>query len=99
VGTQYLIGAAFVAAPENYHTVLDVTADIKGNDLDIDDLEKAMYNMCRQGGGKSSADNMDNGFGLAAFTGTCYVCKNKGHKATDCPNMNNGGGGNGGNKG
>jgi hypothetical protein len=46
-----LIGALFVAAPENYHMVMNVTADIKGNDLDIDDLEQVMYNIWRQGGG------------------------------------------------
>jgi hypothetical protein len=45
LGTQDLIGAVFGAAPEKYHTVLNVTDDIKGKNLDIDDLEKVMYNM------------------------------------------------------
>jgi hypothetical protein len=34
LGTQDLIGAVFGAAPEKYHTVLNVTADIKGKSLD-----------------------------------------------------------------
>jgi hypothetical protein len=31
----------FGAAPEKYHTLLNVTADIKGKDLDIDDIERS----------------------------------------------------------
>jgi hypothetical protein len=37
----------FAAAPDNYHTVLNITSDIKGKSLDIDDLEKFMYNLWR----------------------------------------------------
>jgi hypothetical protein len=42
LGTQYLIGAVFAAAPEKYHTMLNTTSDIKGNSLDIGDLDKLM---------------------------------------------------------
>jgi hypothetical protein len=42
LGTQDLIGTVLGAAPEKYHTVLNVTTDIKWNNLDIDDLEKVM---------------------------------------------------------
>jgi hypothetical protein len=59
LGTQYLIGPVFAAASEKYHTVLNITSDIKGNSLDIDDLEKVMYNLWLQDGGKPSADKMD----------------------------------------
>jgi hypothetical protein len=45
LGTQDLIGAVFGAAPEKYNTVLNVTSDIKGKYLDIDDLETVMYMM------------------------------------------------------
>jgi hypothetical protein len=76
-----------------------VTADIKGKNLDIDDLEKVMYNLWQQGGGRQSAGNKDIELVLAAFTGNCYVCKNQGHAATDCPRKNKTGGGNGGNNG
>jgi hypothetical protein len=93
LGTQDLIGAVFGASLEKYHTMLNVTADTKGKSLDIDDLEKAMHNLWRQGGGKPSADNKDSGLVLEAFTCTCYVCKNQGHAATDCPSKNSGDGG------
>ena len=99
LGDQDLIGAVFAAAPEKYHTVLGITADIKGEALEIEDFEKAMYNLWRQGGGKPSVENKDNELVLGAFAGTCYVCKNQGHKATDCPSKNKGGGGGGNNQG
>jgi vacuolar-type H+-ATPase subunit C/Vma6 len=52
LGSQDVIGAVFSAAPEKYHHVLNITADIKGSKLDIDDIETAMYKMWHQGGGK-----------------------------------------------
>jgi hypothetical protein len=73
-GTESLIGAVFGAAPEKYHNVLNVTSDIKGNSLNIDDLEKVINNIWCQGGG--GADNNDNELFLGGFTGTCYVCNN-----------------------
>jgi hypothetical protein len=71
LGDQDLIGAVFAAAPEKYHSVLGMTADIKGTNLEVDDVEKVMYNLWHQGGGKSSADNKDNSLVLGDFTGTC----------------------------
>jgi hypothetical protein len=51
-GIQDLIGDVFGAALEKYHNVLNVTADIKGDNFDIDDLDKVMMcNLWRQGGG------------------------------------------------
>jgi hypothetical protein len=100
LGTQDLSAAAFGAAPEIYNTVLNVTDNIKSNNLDIDDLEKVVYTMWHQAGGKPIHGNTDNELVLAVCTGTCYVCKNQGHTATnDCPSKSKGGGGNGGNKG
>jgi hypothetical protein len=52
LGSQDVIGALFSAAPENYHHVLNIIADMKGSKLDIDDLKNAMYKMWHQGGGK-----------------------------------------------
>jgi hypothetical protein len=92
LGTQDLSGTVFAEAPEKYHTVLNITSDIKGKSLDINDLEKVMYNLWCQGGSKPSADNKDNELVMGAFTGNCYVCKEQGHKATDFPSMASGGG-------
>jgi hypothetical protein len=47
LGSQDLIGAVFAVAPEKYHSVLNITAEIKGVGLDIDDLENAMYKLWR----------------------------------------------------
>jgi hypothetical protein len=54
LGTQYFIGAVFGAVPEKYHTVLNVTTDIKGNDSDIDGLEKVIFD---ENEGKPSVHN------------------------------------------
>jgi hypothetical protein len=45
LGTQDLIGALFAAEPEKCNNVLNITSDIKGQSLDIDDLGKVMYNL------------------------------------------------------
>jgi hypothetical protein len=62
LGTQYLIGAVFAAAPEKYHTVLNITSEMKCKALDIDDLEKVMYNIWRKGGGKPTYNNKEQYF-------------------------------------
>jgi hypothetical protein len=97
LGYQDLIGAVFFAAPEKYHSVLTITAEIKGASLDIDNLESAMYKLWRQGGGKSRGNDDNNEIILSAFAGTCYLCKAQGHNATDWPKKNkSSGGGHGG---
>jgi hypothetical protein len=61
------------------HPVLNVTAGIKGKDLNIDDLDKVMlYNiMWHQVGGKPSADNKDNKVVFAAVTGLAMFARIK----------------------
>jgi hypothetical protein len=98
--SQDLIGAVFAAAPEKYHSILKITAEMKGEGLDIDDLENAMYKLWRQGGRKPRVDDDSNVFLVSAFTGTCYIYKCQGHNAIDCPKKGNGGkGGQGGGRG
>jgi hypothetical protein len=91
LGSQDLSGAVFDAAPEKYKYVLNITAEIKGAGLDIDDLQNAMYKLWREGGGKPRGDDDSNEMVLSAFTGTCYMCKGQGHKAPDFPKKGNGG--------
>jgi hypothetical protein len=50
LGSQDLIGAVFASAPEKYHSVLTITAELKGATLGIDYLESAIYKLWRQGG-------------------------------------------------
>jgi hypothetical protein len=93
LGSQDLSGAVFAAAPEKYHSVLTITAELKGANLDIDHLESAMYKLWIQGGGKPRGNEDNNKIVLSAFAGTCYLCKSQGHKATDCPKKNKSSGG------
>jgi hypothetical protein len=92
LGSQAFSGAVFAAAPVKYHSVLTITAELKGANLDIDHLEIAMYKLWRQGGGKPRGNDDNNEIVLSAFTGTCYLCKAQGHKATDCPKKKKSGG-------
>jgi hypothetical protein len=92
LGSQDLIGTVIAAAPEKYHSVLNITVEIKGSKLDIDHLESAMYKLWRRGGGKPRGDDDKNEIVGSAFAGTCYLCKSQGHKAADCPKKNKGGG-------
>jgi hypothetical protein len=59
-----------------------------------------MYKIWRQGGGKPRGNDDNSDIVLSAFTGTCYLCKYQGHKATYCPKKNKyGSGGRGGGRG
>jgi hypothetical protein len=81
-GSQDLIGAVFAAAPEKYHSVLTITAELKWANLDIVHLEIAVYKLWRQDGGKPRGNDDNDDIVLSAFAGTCYLCKAQCHKAT-----------------
>jgi hypothetical protein len=70
LGSHGLIGAVFVAAPEKAHYVLNITAEIKGSKLGIDDRQNAMYKLWRQGGGKPRGDDDKNEIVLFVFADT-----------------------------
>jgi hypothetical protein len=100
LGSQDLIGAVFAAAPEKYHSVLNITAELKGANLDNYHLESAMYTLCRQCGGKPRGNDDNNKIVLSDFAGTCYLYKAQVHNATYCPKKNtSGSGGRGGGRG
>jgi hypothetical protein len=99
LGSQDLSGVVFAAAPDKYHYMLNITTEMKGNKLNIDNLENEMYKFWRQGGGKPRGNDDKNEIVVPAFTGTCYLFKSQGHKAAYCPkkgNICNGGRGRGG---
>jgi hypothetical protein len=73
------------AAPQEYQSVLiDVQLRLQ-NSVTLEELSKAMHALWRthaaDNGDKSEEDYMI----LDAFTGFCFRCKKKGHKAHECP--------------
>jgi hypothetical protein len=53
----------------------------------MDDLEDAMNQLWRQGGGSQKKHTGYDGgeMVLSAFGGTCYNCQEKRHRANQCP--------------
>jgi hypothetical protein len=84
---QDCIGVVFATAAEKYHSVLTSEQRTKGDGLTMDDLEDAMNQLWRQGGGsqKNQTGNDGGEMVLSAFGGTCYNCQEKGHSSNQCP--------------
>jgi hypothetical protein len=84
---QDCIGVVFATAAEKYHSVLTSEQRTKGAGLTIDDLEDAMNQLWRQGGGSQKKHTGHDGgeMVLSAFGGTCYNYQEKGHRANQCP--------------
>ena len=81
-----LIGAVYAAAPMEYIAVLTMEESIRGEDLELEHLEEVMCKMWRHSGGKPGMKPpVKTEIVLNAFTGYCYRCKEKGHRATHCP--------------
>jgi hypothetical protein len=83
---QDCIVVVFAKAAENYHSVLTSEQRTKGAGLTMDDLEDAMDQLWRQGGGSQKKHTGNDGgeMVLSAFGGTCYNCQEKGHRANQC---------------
>jgi hypothetical protein len=84
---QDCIGVVFATAAEKYHSVLTSEQCTKVADLTMDDLEDAMNQLWRQGGGSQKKHTGNDGgeMVLSAFGGTCYNFQEKGHRAKQCP--------------
>jgi hypothetical protein len=84
---QDCIGVVFATAAEKYHSVLTSEQHTKGAGLTMDDLEYAMNQLWRQGGGNQKKHTGNDGgeMVLSAFVGTCYNLQEKGHRANQCP--------------
>jgi hypothetical protein len=76
---QDYIGVVFATAAEKYNSVLTSEQRTKGADLTMDDLEDAMNQLWRQGGGSQKKHTGHDGgeMVLSAFGGTCYNCQEK----------------------
>jgi hypothetical protein len=84
---QDYIGVVFATAAEKYHSVLTSEQRNKGANLTMDDLEDAMNQLWRQGGGiqKKHTGNDGGEMVLAAFGGVCYNCQENGNRVNQCP--------------
>jgi gag-polypeptide of LTR copia-type/Zinc knuckle len=90
-------------AHEDYQSILATTATTKGNALTLDDLQLVMKTFYRQsnskrGTGASGANGQskeDGEIQLLVIPGLenmiCRKCRQKGHKAVQCPRKSNGG--------
>jgi len=89
---QDIIGTIFGIVPDRYLPTLNLVAENQGNALKPSHLEAAMRKIWRQGGGSKGLATVTTNpkkqteIVLTAFSGTCYVCKERGHRATHCPN-------------
>ena len=86
-------------AHDEYQSVLATEATTKGNALAVDDLQKVMktYYRNKYGVKESGSDGKSNNngeFQLLVIPGLenmkCHMCKQKGHKAAQCPNKKRG---------
>jgi len=80
-----LIALILKAAPKDYHAVLAVEQRVKGDILAFADFESAMHQHWRQTKANKDEDKSGNEISPSAFSGTCFHCKKKGHKANKCP--------------
>ena len=71
--------------PKDYADILAVTEQKKGDALTMKDLEEAMNTQFRiRYGDTEKDDEGESELALSAFSGTCYKCNKKGHKANNC---------------
>ena len=87
-------------APEMYQSVLVSCIEAKGTALTTDDLEGVMMKRYRlalkakKKFGNDDDSDSDNELTLSAFTGKCFRCGKQGHKANQCKDNDDRGGGN-----
>jgi hypothetical protein len=79
------IAIVFEKAPAEYSGILAATEKEKGQALKMEDLEIAMGIQYRIRYGDTEDDKDNNEISLSAFEGSCYHCKEKGHRANECP--------------
>ena len=87
-----LVAVILDKAPKEYKSVITAEQQARGENLTLDDLEKAMDHLYRQMH-PGIVDNDENELALSAFSGKCYKCHEVGHKANNCPKRGNKGGG------
>lgn len=69
-----------------YIVVLTMEESVRGEDLELEHLKEVMCKMWRHSGGKPGIiPPAKTEIVLNVFTDYCYMCKEKGHRATHFP--------------
>jgi hypothetical protein len=81
------IAILIAQAPDAYQGVLTSEQLRQGTGLTLEHLATAMDMRWQAMGGGPSADGSDAGeIALVSFSGMCFICKQKGHRAFQCSN-------------
>jgi hypothetical protein len=81
-----LMAVVISAAPPEYQAVLTSVQLHLKDDMTMDDLSEAMSAYWRAiEGDNTKSEETGNEIGLITFGGTCFNCKQKGHKSHECP--------------
>lgn len=98
VPDKVLVARALVVAPELYNAALIGEKRSKGTNLDLDSVRDCMTDLytvtygaaaTRAHGKSDSEDNKEVSLMQTqggGFKGQCFLCKKRGHKASQCPN-------------
>ena len=92
IQSDELIATVLEKAPREYMSVLTTEQRVQGTRLTMNHLEEAMTQLYRSLYGSGSEEKGDE-IGLSSVDSSgvvCYRCKEKGHKAYECPKKNNG---------
>ena len=81
------IAVVVTRAPDIYQGVLTSEQQRKANDVTLADLQETMTMQYQAMGGRTKENKEDSEVTLTAFGGTCYHCKQHGHKAHECPKV------------
>ena len=87
-----LIATVLEKAPKEYQALLTSEQLRLGDSLALEDLRKAMTTHWRTVSDTTAnvGTNVDGEISLSSFGGFCFNCKEKGHKAHQCPKKNSG---------
>ena len=90
IDEEDLIATVLEKAPKEYQALLTGEQLRLGDELTIEHLRKAMTTHWRtiSDTGTGTTANSEGEVALGAFGGFCFTCKEKGHKAHQCPKKN-----------
>ena len=97
---EMLINEVMVKAPIKYQSMIATECRSKGTNLKLEHLKDCMNELYRMGANSNNgfeedgSDDEANGGELIgnAFSGECYICGKRGHRAAQCPEKKTGNG-------